>query len=81
MRRNREWTVPIPFHIQTGVVNYFRGDDGGLVKWWLRPLMRHLQEKQIGEPLKIIAVEQSCITQDVAKVPELLDNRRRPICQ
>ena len=59
--------------------NVFGGDDGRLVKGRLGPLMRHLQEKQIGELFQVVAVGKPGITQDVAVVPELLDDRGRRV--
>ena len=40
----------------------------------LRPLVRHLQEEQVGELLDVVAVGQAVVAQDVAVVPELLDD-------
>ena len=36
--------------------------------------MRHLEEKQVGELLDVVPVGEAVITQDVAVVPQLLND-------
>ena len=48
-------------------------DRRGLVVRWPRLLVGHLEEEQKGELLDVVAVRQAVIPQDVAVVPELLD--------
>ncbi len=38
-------------------------------------LLGHLQEQQVGQLLDVVAVRQAVIPQDVAVVPELVDDR------
>ena len=45
----------------------------GLLNGGLRLLVRHLQEQQKRQLLDVVAVGQAVIPQDVAVVPELLD--------
>ena len=45
----------------------------GLVERRLRLLVRHLQEQQERQLLDVVAVGQAVVPQDVAVVPELLD--------
>jgi len=40
----------------------------------LRALVRHLEEEQVGELLDVVAIRQAVVAQDVAVVPELLDD-------
>ena len=37
-------------------------------------LVRHLEEQEVGQLLDIVAVGEAVVTEDVAIVPELLDN-------
>ena len=57
----------------------FGGNDGGLVKGRIGPLMRHLEEKQKSKLFQVVAVGQSGVTQDVAIVPEFLDDHSRSV--
>ena len=49
------------------------GTIDGRVERRLRLLVRHLQEQQVGELLDVVAVRQPVVAQDVAVVPEPLD--------
>ena len=49
------------------------GDDAGLAVRRLRALVGHFQEQQVSELLDIVAVAHAVIAQDVAVVPEFLD--------
>ena len=40
----------------------------------LRLLVRHLEEQQVGELLDVVAVGEAVVAEDVAVVPELLDD-------
>ncbi len=60
---------------QTGPVVSF-GNIGSLFGLELFALVRHFQEQQIGKLLDVIAVGETRIAQDVAVIPESLNNRR-----
>ena len=49
------------------------GDERGPVERRLRLLVGHLQEEQVGELLEVVAVREPVVAQDVAVVPEPLD--------
>ena len=52
----------------------------GSVAGRLRPLVGHLEEEQVGELLDVVAVGQAVVAQDVAVVPELLDDLLTMVC-
>src|SRR5207302_744685 len=45
-----------------------------LVIRWLRPLVRHLEEKQVGQLLYIVPIRYAVIAQQVTVIPQALDN-------
>ena len=53
------------------------GNDRGSAERRLRLLVRHLQEQQERELLDVVLIGQAVVPQDVAIVPELLNNGRR----
>ena len=53
------------------------GNLAGLVVGRLRALVGHLEEQQIRQLFDIVAVAHPVVAQDVAVVPEFLDNVRR----
>ena len=48
---------------------------------WLGVLVRHLEEDQVGELLKIVAVAHTVIAQRGAEIPDPGDNGRRIQCR
>ncbi len=51
------------------------GNLAGLVVRRLRPLVSHLEEEQVRQLFDVIAIAHPVIAEDVAVVPELLDDR------
>jgi hypothetical protein len=49
-------------------------NDRGLVPRRQRLLVRHLEEQQIRELLDVVPIRQPVVAEDVAVVPELLDD-------
>ena len=49
----------------------------GLAIGWPAALISHLQKQQIGELLDIVAVAHAVVAQDVAVIPEFLDDGGR----
>ena len=49
-------------------------DNRRLIQRRLRALVRHLEEKQVGELLDVASVKKTVIAQDVALVPQLLND-------
>jgi hypothetical protein len=49
----------------------------GLVVRRLRPLVGHLEKQQIRQLFDVVAVAHPVVTEDVAVVPEFLDDLRR----
>jgi len=62
-------TVPVE-----GISIFIVRDDGRLLKRRLRLLIRHFKKQQIRELLNVVAVTDSVVAEDVAVVPETLDN-------
>src|SRR4051794_36540479 len=62
LRASRAWTLRVTW----------RG--GGMAPGRLGPLVGHLQEQRVGELLDGVAVAEAIVPQDVAVVPELLDD-------
>ena len=58
---------------QAGPVEVF-GDDRRPIERRLRLFIGHLQEQQICELLDVVAVAETVVTQDVAVVPEFLND-------
>jgi hypothetical protein len=58
----------------------FHGYGAPLVVRRLCALVRHLEEQQIRELLDVVAVRHAVVAEDVAVVPELLDDRRSIHC-
>ena len=46
----------------------------GLVVWRLGALVGHLEEQQIGQLLDVVAVAHPVVAEDIAVVPEFLDD-------
>jgi hypothetical protein len=49
-------------------------DGGGVVVWRLGALVGHLEEEEVGQLLDVVAVGEAVVAQDVAVVPEFLDD-------
>ena len=48
-----------------------------LVIGWLRALVGHLEEEQVGQLLHVVAIGHAIIAQQVTVIPQALDNRLR----
>ena len=53
------------------------GIGDGLRQWGLRLLVGHLEEQQVRQLLDVVAVGEAVVAEDVAVVPELLDDLLR----
>ena len=51
-----------------------------MVPWRLGALVRHFEEEQIGELLDVIAIGEAVIAEDVAVVPEFVDEGGGIVC-
>src|SRR5207302_1928023 len=58
---------------QAGPIEASR-DDGLLAPRRARAFVRHLEEEKVGELLNVIAVREAIVAQDVAIVPQFLDD-------
>ncbi|VVB62827.1 Uncharacterised protein [uncultured archaeon] len=50
------------------------GYGGWLANWWLGLLIGHLQEEEVGELLQVVAVAHAVVSEDMAVVPDPLDD-------
>ena len=48
------------------------GDAGRLIERRSGPLIRHLQENEVGELLDVVPVADAIVTEDITVVPDLL---------
>ncbi|MGC3976092.1 MAG: hypothetical protein QM771_17155 [Nitrospira sp.] len=65
---------PIAFLLEEAGPTILLRNRARMVIWGLRALVRHLEEQQIRQLLDVITVAHPVVAEDVAVVPEFLNN-------